>query len=266
MTHPWKDMKWWDCGERQAAEEKLHDLRLRGDVINPDKSRLYGALSSIPEREVRVAIIGQDPYPTKAFATGVAFSIPSEIPPKDFPQTLRIILQEYHSDLGYRIPDTGNLKPWSDDGVLLWNSIPSCRAGHSLSHDWAEWEFLTGEIVERLSAKGIVFAFLGAVARRYEDRVDLERNRVICTSHPSPRGIRSSKTPFTGSRPFSTINAKLRELGQETIDWRLDHDGSQPDIPEEPVRGNLLPNITGVSLPGLRKQGTSPNIYTSLAF
>jgi len=266
--NPWPDMKWWDSGERQAAEEKLDDLKRAGVICNPKLQRLYDSLRATPEREVRVAIIGQDPYPSYEMATGVAFSVPRVLLPADWPHTLKIILGEYSTDLGFSLPSHGDLSGWTSRGVLLWNAIPACQSGHSLSCDWDEWSFLTGEIVDRLSRKGIVFVFLGQVASRFADRVDLSRNRVIRTSHPSPRGIRSSKTPFTGSRLFSTANARLVELHQEPVDWELkDESPRKGDVPTPELgRGTLLQNITGANLGGLKKQGTSPNIYTSLMF
>lgn len=275
MTHPWSDLKWWNSGERQAAEEKYDDIIKSGKQVFPVKNLLYKALSAVPEREVRVAIIGQDPYPGRSkdgtpYATGQAFSIPSAIGREDFPQTLRIILNEYSSDLGLPPPDHGDLSSWTRQGVLLWNAIPCVQSGHPLSCDWVEWDYLTGEIVQRLDARGgVVFVCLGAVAASYVDEVDTTRNRVIRVGHPSPRGNRSSKSPFTGSRPFTTANARLVDLGKEPIDWRLtdvDSVGKGDSKSPELGGGDVLPNITGAELGGLKKQGTSPNIYTSLVF
>jgi uracil-DNA glycosylase len=266
--HPWSDLTWWNCGERQVVEEKLHDFERSGIVCNPKQGALYRALSLAPLRETRVAIIGQDPYPSHEMATGVAFSIPKDVEPSRYPQTLRIILNEYHSDLHHEFPRHGDLTRWAKQGVLLWNAIPSCSAGHSLSHDWDEWSYLTREIIERLSEKGIVFAFLGTVAGRFNHGIDPEKNRVITCSHPSPRGNKFGKIPFTGSRLFSTINAKLVEIQQEPINWELTDEPPRKGNIQTPELGGVrvLPNITGVSLGGLKRPGTSPNIYTSLAF
>jgi uracil-DNA glycosylase len=252
MTHPWKDMKWWNSGERQVVEEKIDDLQAKGVVCNPAKSALYKALSATKEEDCRVCIVGQDPYPNAAFATGVAFSIPSSIPSESWPATLRIVLGEYRSDLGYDLPSNGDLSRWTSQGVLLWNAIPSVQSNLPLSNDWDEWSYLTREVIQRLSERGVVFAFLGAVARRYERDVDLTRNRVIITGHPSPRGNNHSKTPFTGSRLFSTINARLSELKLPPIDWSLSHDPSKSTIQRPDLgRGNILPNVNRVDLGGL---------------
>ncbi len=268
MTHPWPELKWWNSGERQVVEEKIDDLKRAGIVCNPKRSLLYKALSATSLRDCKVAIIGQDPYPTPGMATGIAFSIPKDVGPARFPQTLRLILGELQSDLHYDLPDHGDLQRWTSQGVLLWNAIPSVQSGRPLSNDWEEWSYLTGEIVERLSEKGVVFAFLGNVAGRYESRVSLERSRIIKTSHPSPRGNKFGKHPFTGSRIFSTINAKLKELGQSPINWELKDEPARKGNLQRPSVGGgaVLPNITGAQLGGLKRTATSPNIYTSLTF
>lgn len=267
--HPWTDLRWWNSGERQVVEEKINDLERAGTVCNPKRKLLYEALRVTPLRECRVAIIGQDPYPTSEMATGVAFSIPKDVGSERFPQTLRIILGELQSDLHYDLPDHGDLHGWTSQGVLLWNAIPSCQSGKPLSNDWEEWAYLTREIVQRLSDKGVVFAFLGTVAGRFiKDVNNLVKNRIITTSHPSPRGNKFGKHPFTGSRLFSTINAKLKELGQPPVNWELKDVPSGKGVVQRPGvdRSNVLQNVTGAQLGGLKRTATSPNIYTSLEF
>jgi uracil-DNA glycosylase len=269
MTHPWPELVWWNSGERQVVEEKIHDLERAGTICNPKRKLLYEALRVTPFRDCRVAIIGQDPYPSAEMATGVAFSIPKDVTAERFPQTLRIILGELQSDLHYQEPSCGDLSAWTRQGALLWNAVPSCQSGRPLSNNWDEWRYLTGEIAERLNERGgTVFVFLGTVAASYSDKINLDTNRVIKTSHPSPRGNQFGKTPFTGSRVFSTINAKLKELDLQPISWELtDEPPRKGNIQTAVVdRGRVLPNITGAQLGGLKRTATSPNIYTSLAF
>lgn len=272
MRYPW-NLDYWKSGEWQVVNERLHDMERDHASFNPSRVDLFRSLSRLSMADVRVVIIGQDPYPQAEYATGVAFSIPppdvedpeasperlssgqsEEEPSGDtgqqvqtsagspegvqmearreslpFPPTLQTILREYSEDTGYPLPLSGDLSAWGRQGILLWNAIPSCRTGQSLSHDWDEYSYLTREIITKLSDKGsVVFAFLGAVARRFTDYVDLTKNSIIITSHPSPRGSRNSKTPFDGSRLFTTINNKLADLGQPPIDWRLDARGSVP--------------------------------------
>lgn len=240
MIYPWK-LNYWQTGEWQVVNERLKDMEKAHVRYNPRRVDLFRSLSALPLSSVRVAIIGQDPYPQSQYATGQAFSIPRDIETTSFPPTLNTILKEYCSDLHYPLPLCGDLSEWGRRGVLLWNAVPSCRAGESLSHDWDEYSFLTKEIITKLSDKGgVVFAFLGSVARRYVSDVDPTKNAVVVTSHPSPRGQLHSKVPFTGSRLFSTINDKLADLGQTTIDWRL------PD-----AKGDPAPSERGAQRSGL---------------
>lgn len=220
MDECWKKLKYWETGEWQVIEERLDDMDYAGRMYNPIRSNLFNPLLH-PVDDVRVAIIGQDPYPHPKFCTGYAFSLPKELTAESFPPTLTTIFREYCKDLHYLYPTSGDLTKWVKEGVFLWNAIPTCEAFKSLSHMyWTEWQLLTKEIVETLSKKAIVFVFLGAKAREYAKFVSWE-SKVIELAHPSPRGDMHSKTPFTGSRVFSTINAYLRELNKEPINWRL---------------------------------------------
>lgn len=220
------DLSFFNSGEWQVCDERLKDLekinrKIGRDGYNPGRASLFKALKIISQDEVRVCIMGQDPYPDGKYATGVAFSIPDTFRQDEFPPTLSTFLKEYSTDLRLPIPNSGNLDKWTQSGVLLWNAIPSCLPGRSLSHDWPEWRLLTQEIVETLAKKGIAFALLGQVARSYSRYINLANNCVICTSHPSPRGSYASKTPFIGSRLFSTLNDHLNYLGLDTVDWKL---------------------------------------------
>lgn len=251
MSNPW-NLDYWKSGEYQVVREKLDAEEKAGFTINPGRKSLFEALRRVPECDVRVCIVGQDPYPDPRMATGVAFSIPHEFGSREFPATLRCIFDEYCSDLGYPRPTHGDLSGWAAQGVLLWNAIPSCRTGLSLSHDWPgqEWSYLTREIMHRLSTRSVVFAFLGSVARRYVKDVEPSYGAVVIeTSHPSPRGSLNSRNPFRGSRLFSTINAKLVENGIESIDWRLEDGPVRKDAPPESSR--VLQNVTGAELPGM---------------
>lgn len=229
MRYPW-NLKYWKTGEWQVVNERLHDMEKRHEAYNPQFRSLFRALALIQPEKVKAVILGQDPYPDARYSTGVAFSIPKDIEAKDFPPTLNTLLKEYSTDTGYSLPSHGNLEGWSRQGVLLWNVVPSCKHGQSLSHDWDEWSYLTKEILTRLSTQGgIVFAFLGTVARRYIDSIDITKNSTLVTSHPSPRGSQNSRTPFVGSRIFTVINDHLVNMGQSPIDWELKDGSGNPD-------------------------------------
>lgn len=208
----WK-LDYWNTGEWQAVEERLKGL----NSYHPGKGKLFHAMDLVKFEDVRVCIIGQDPYTSSDLSTGVAFSIPATstyIPP-----TLKNILEEYTRDLHYPFPTTGDLTPWCKQGVFLWNAIPSVGST-PLSHNWSEWEPLTKEIVEKLDAtNNVVFALLGGAARSFNKCIT--NSPFIETSHPSPRGNLNSRVPFLGSRLFTTINAKLVAQGLPAIDWRL---------------------------------------------
>lgn len=217
----WDDLNYWTTGEWQVIQERLDDLDKQKIIYNPERHLMFAALDTTPFSEVKVMILGQDPYPNHDHATGIAFSIPKEIKKEQYPPTLKIIFEELWKDLKIK-PLNGSLVKWAKSGVLLWNVFPTCLWGKPGSHDWVEYHYLTKEIIEKLNSRGIVFVFLGAVAREdYLKYVDFERNRVVVASHPSPLGARRGFNAFVGSRLFSTINIKLNELDKLPIDWRL---------------------------------------------
>lgn len=228
MKLPWKnELKFWNTGEWQVIEEKLDEMVSSGVCVNPDRKSMFRALALTPLEQTKVVLLGQDPYPNPDFATGLAYSIPASISEHKWPPTLVNILREYHEDLGYRPPTSGDLTTWASRGVLLWNSIPTCTAGHSLSHNWTEYTYLTSEILQKASEQGAVIVLMGSRAREYEKYIP--NADIIHTSHPSPLAYKGGRTPknaFLGSRLFSTINARLCAKGKEAIDWRLPN-GSQ---------------------------------------
>lgn len=211
----WNNLEFWKYGEWDVIKEILRDKRNQGILYNPSHSNLFQAMEAVPFKEVRVVVVGQDPYPEHRMATGIAFSIPPEIKKEDYPPTLKNIFKEYCSDLGYPYPETGDLSKWCKQGVFLWNAIPTCDAGKPKSHHYIhEWSYLTREIVEKLDEKGnCVFILLG---RNAGSLLPLIRNsHVIQTSHPSPLGANKG---FLGSKIFSRTN----QLLEKPIDWRLE--------------------------------------------
>lgn len=217
MIETWDDLPFWESEDYISVNKNLENCS-----FNPHRSNLYRAMDLTPFDKVKIVLMGQDPYPDPKYATGVAFSIPSDA--RCYPPTLQSILREYCTDLHYKRPANGCLERWCKEGVLLWNAFPTCEIWRSKSHDWKEWANLTAEIVKVLSERGnVVFVFTGAVAREFVSLVDTDKNCVIETSHPSPRGSMNSKTPFVGSRVFSRVNECLvQELGVDPVDWYLD--------------------------------------------
>ncbi len=214
----WKDLIYWQSGEYQVVQERLSDLSKAKIPYCPGKANLFKALDLTPFDKVQVVLLGQDPYPDPELATGLAFSVPPSV---NVPPTLSTIFREYTADLGLPPPTSGDLTPWASAGVLLWNVYPSCEAGKSMSHAWDEWTFLTAEILANVTRENAcVVAALGTVPREFLKYVAPE-TPTFETSHPSPRGQMNTKSPFIGSKLFSSINNRLRELGVEPVDWRL---------------------------------------------
>lgn len=221
----WDSLKYWQTGEWQVVQERLDDIEQSGSLFNPKRELLFAALDWTPFDKVKVVVYGQDPYPDRQHACGIAFSIPNGAvgAGMSLPPTLDSIFNEYSSDLHYPTPTRTDLSSWCSQGVLLWNVIPSCTWFKSMSHDWPEWAPLTEEITKRLSDEGDkVFVFLGSVAKRFVKYVNEENNTILCHSHPIPSANLNSHSPFRGSRVFSNINHHLVQThNREPINWRL---------------------------------------------
>jgi uracil-DNA glycosylase len=209
----WKGLHYWKTGECQVVTEKLKELTKSKIRWCPGPGKVYRALDCSPLEMTKVCILGQDPYPDPEFATGLAFDIGSN---PVYPPSMRTILKELRNDLD--IIHTGNLCGWATQGVLLWNCIPTCEAGKSMSHDWVEWEPLTLEILSVLNKRNIVFVLVGSHSKHFRHIIDEDENEIIYVDHPAAW---TGSTPFAGSRLFSTINTKLVELGHGPVDWKL---------------------------------------------
>jgi uracil-DNA glycosylase len=211
----WDNLEFWtkDWPKVSAKFDYFDGL---GKEYKPKRDLLFAAMDETPFDEVKIAWILQDPYP-KGLNTGVALAVPNHA--TKIPRTLSNVFTEYSSDLGYPMPAKTDLTQWTSEGVFLWNSIPSCFTGSSLSHDWPEWRNLTREIVSALSEKGdVVFVMSGRKARGFRDAVDLENNSLIETAHPSPRSVRA----WSGCRMFTTANVLLRRVhNKEPVNWKI---------------------------------------------
>jgi uracil-DNA glycosylase len=172
-----------------------------------------------PLDEVRVLIVGQDPYPTPGHAVGLSFSVAPEVRP--IPRSLQNIYRELHDDLGHPAPLNGDLTPWAEHGVLLLNRVLTVRLGTPGSHRGIGWEAITAAAIDALVARDdapLVAILWGRDAQALESAlVDVP---VIASAHPSPM---SADRGFLGSRPFSRANVLLQELGDDGVDWSLPH-------------------------------------------
>lgn len=189
----------------------------KNKCIYPPDELLFSSLKLTSFNDVKVVILGQDPYCNVGQANGLAFSVPLNF---SLPPTLINIYKELFNDLGIKNSFNGDLSKWARQGVLLINSILTVEAKKPGSHFNIGWEFFTNRIIEILSESGrnIIFVLWGKSAIEKMDFISYEKNIVFTSSHPSPV---SSDKGFFGSRPFSRINFNLRFLMKSEIDWRI---------------------------------------------
>ncbi|MFG3339322.1 uracil-DNA glycosylase [Glycomyces sp. NPDC048151] len=169
-----------------------------------------------PFDDVKVIIVGQDPYPTPGHAIGLSFAVAPDVRP--LPKSLVNIFNEYRDDLGFPLPANGDLTPWAEQGVLLLNRSLSVAPGTPASHRGKGWESVTEQAIRALAERGgaSVAILWGADARKLKDLLGPIPS--IESAHPSPL---SARRGFFGSKPFSRANALLAEQGGEPVDWRL---------------------------------------------
>lgn len=183
--------------------------------VFPPPKFIFNALDSVPVDQVKVVILGQDPYHGPGQAHGLSFSVPDGMP---LPPSLQNIYKEIESDLGKKMPHTGNLERWAKQGVLLLNATLTVRAHQAGSHQNKGWEAFTDAVIHRLAEKkeNLVFILWGAYAQRKGAFIDPAKHLVLKSPHPSPL---SAHNGFFGSRPFSQTNRYLEEHGQPPINW-----------------------------------------------
>ena len=187
-----------------------------GRRFYPPADRVFNAMELTPFEDVRVVILGQDPYHGAGQAMGLCFSVPQGVP---LPPSLRNIYEELSTDLGVPRPTTGNLTPWAERGVLLLNAVLTVSPGKPASHAGKGWEQFTDRAITELSTRrdGIVFLLWGKYAQDKGSKVDTSRHHVLAARHPSPYSV----SGFFGCRHFSRANALLESNGATGIDWRL---------------------------------------------
>jgi len=185
------------------------------ETIFPAKKNIFSALKLTPFDQVKVLILGQDPYHDENQAHGLCFSVTAG---QKFPPSLRNIFKELQADLRFAPPEHGCLEHWARQGVLLLNTVLTVRAHLAASHQGRGWEKFTDAIIREVNAKPspVVFVLWGNHAQKKLSLIDSKRHHVICTAHPSPL---SATRGFVGSRPFSKINAALTASGLAPINW-----------------------------------------------
>jgi len=214
---------WLEVLGDELEAPHMHELRVflqaereAGRSFHPPSSLVFNALWTTPFDDVRVVILGQDPYHGPRQAMGLCFSVPPDVPP---PPSLRNIFDELVRDLEVARPTTGDLTPWAERGVLLLNSVLTVSPGKPASHAGKGWEQFTTRAIRELSDRreGIVFLLWGRYAQQKGEVVDTARHHVLLAAHPSPFSVER----FRRCGHFSQANALLEAGGFPPVDWAL---------------------------------------------
>jgi uracil-DNA glycosylase len=204
------DKPYWRQLQQFVKEEREHA------TVYPAHDEVFAALHHTPYAQVKVVLLGQDPYHGPGQAHGLCFSVRHGVA---VPPSLQNMFKELRDDLGIAIPSHGNLTSWAQRGVLLLNTTLTVRAGSAGSHHGKGWETFTDEVIRVVNQREfVVFVLWGANARRKKLLIDTARHTIIESAHPSPL---SAHNGFFGSRPFSRVNAALQAAGVEPVDWSL---------------------------------------------
>lgn len=216
---------WKDLLDDEFNKEYYQTLRnfltneYKTKTIYPDKYDIFNALHFTSYKDIKVVILGQDPYHGPCQAHGLSFSVNPGI---KIPPSLLNIYKELNSDLGCYIPNNGYLKKWADQGVLLLNTSLTVRAGEANSHKSIGWEIFTDRIISLVNEKEdpVVFLLWGNNAIKKKNLITNKKHLILTSAHPSPL---SASRGFFGSKPFSKINNFLISVNKKPIDWQIEN-------------------------------------------
>jgi len=197
-------------------KQTLKNKKSSGEIIYPPQDEIFKAFNLCPLSDVKVIIIGQDPYHGEKQAHGLSFSVKhtTKLPP-----SLKNIFKELNRDLGVSIPKTGNLESWAKQGVLLLNSVLTVTKQSPGSHRKIGWEVFTDKVIDILNDKeNIIFILWGNDAKKKAQRIDKTKHYILESSHPSPFSVKN----FSGNSHFSKINKLLKKLKRPMIKWDLE--------------------------------------------
>ena len=218
IENSWKSALAGEFGKPYFASlvRFLHEEKAAGMKIFPPGSQIFKAFELTPVSQVKVVILGQDPYHGPGQAHGLSFSVPDGIPA---PPSLKNIFKEIETDLGIRMSGYPNLEKWARQGVLLLNAVLTVRSGEAASHSKIGWQEFTDAVIKCISdnCEGVVFMLWGNFARTKRDLIDHSRHHVLEAAHPSPL----ARGAFFGCRHFSQANNLLIASGKAPIDWQL---------------------------------------------
>lgn len=218
-----KDNSWYKFLENEFEKDYFKNLikfvnnEYKTKEIYPPKNEVYNAFNSTPLEDVKVVLIGQDPYHGKGQANGLSFSVADGI---KIPPSLRNIYKELNNDLNIDITTSGNLEKWAKQGVLLLNATLTVEASNPGSHQNKGWEEFTDSVIELLSEQknNLVFILWGAYAQKKGAKIDRSKHYVIESAHPSPF---AAYRGFFESKPFSKTNTFFRSKNIKEINWKL---------------------------------------------
>lgn len=213
----------WDILEAEAEKEYFRRLsqfiasERRDFEVFPAADQVFAALEATPYDQVKVLLLGQDPYHGEGQAHGLCFSV---LPNVKVPPSLRNIYKELESDLGVAPPGHGCLMRWAEQGVLMLNTVLTVRANEANSHRKRGWEEFTDAVIRVVNDKTatVVFVLWGNPAQKKKKLIDTSRHVIVESAHPSPL---SASQGFFGSRPFSKVNAALKTRRRQPVDWSL---------------------------------------------
>jgi len=215
---------WKAVLDAEFQQDSFHQLRAflreekqNGAQVFPPGPEIFSAFNRTPFDQVKVVIIGQDPYHGPGQANGLCFSV---APGVRTPPSLKNIFKEIESDLGIAIPEHGDLGYWADQGILLLNATLTVRAREAGSHQKKGWEPFTDAVIRILSEQreGLVFLLWGGFAKKKAAKIDAEKHHVLKAAHPSPLAAHNG---FFGCRHFSQTNELLEGMDKSPIDWTL---------------------------------------------
>ncbi len=196
----------------------LKEQEEAGYKIYPKSSDIFNAFRKTPFKDLKVVILGQDPYHGVNQAHGLSFSVQKGFTP---PPSLKNIYKELAIDIpGFVIPDHGELTEWSEQGVMLLNATLTVRAGSPRSHQKKGWEIFTDTVIQKISEQkeGIIYLLWGKFAQAKADLIDAKKHHILKAAHPSPY---SADNGFFGCKHFSKTNAILEKESKKTIDWQI---------------------------------------------
>lgn len=216
------DPSWKEVLKEEFEKPYFKDLtdfvktEYRSQTCYPHGKDIFAAFDYCPFDQVKVVILGQDPYHGVGQANGLCFSVADEIA---MPPSLINIFKEIETDLGKPFPKTGNLEAWAKQGVLLLNATLTVRAHQAGSHQGRGWEEFTDRVIAKISEEkeNVVFLLWGGYAKKKGNKIDTNRHKVLTSGHPSP--LSANRGYWFGNKHFSQTNAYLKSCGKQPIDW-----------------------------------------------